>query len=121
MFGGSPDVIGHLMELGGPFIGLNLDTAWCMQVGPNRGQPIQWVERFSGRIHGVHFKDFTFNPDGSWNDVVVGTGNLDLPAFIAALDKDDFDGMAVIEYEADPENPMPALKECVQSMRASIG
>jgi hypothetical protein len=25
--------------------------------------------------------------------------------------------MSVIEYEADPENPVPALKNCVQAMR----
>jgi hypothetical protein len=24
--------------------------------------------------------------------------------------------MAVLEYEADPENPVPALRRCVESM-----
>jgi len=52
-------------------------------------------------------------------DVVVGTGNLDVKAFIDALDADHFDGAAVIEYEADPENPVPALTECVNAIRAA--
>jgi len=41
-----------------------------------------------------------------------------LPAFVAALEETGFDGMAVIEYEADPENPVPALTDCVNQMRA---
>jgi sugar phosphate isomerase/epimerase len=119
MFGGQPDVLDHLIKLGSPQIGLNIDTAWCMQIGPHAGKPLEWVKRYSGKIYGVHFKDFTFGKDAGWTDTVVGQGNLDLPAFIKALDNDGFDGMAVIEYEADVQNPVPALKKCVAAMRAS--
>jgi sugar phosphate isomerase/epimerase len=117
MFGGSPDVLDHLLKIGGPRIGINIDTAWCMQIGPNQGNPVKWVERYKGRIYGVHYKDFTFDRNGQFNDVVVGTGNLDLKGFVDALTKANFDGMAVIEYEAQPENPVGPLKECVQQMR----
>lgn len=119
MFGGSPDVLEHLMRLGAPQIGLCIDTAWCMQIGPGQGKPVEWAKKYAGQIYGIHFKDFTFARNGQWTDVVVGEGNLDLPAFIQALDAGGFDGMAVIEYEADPENPVPALKNCVQAMRRS--
>jgi sugar phosphate isomerase/epimerase len=116
-FGGSPDVLQHLIGLGGPEIGLCIDTAWCMQIGPRRGNPAQWVEDFSGKVYGLHLKDFTFDPNGQWHDTVVGEGTLDLKALHAALVKDKFDGMAVLEYEADPENPMPALHRCVAAMK----
>ena len=115
MFGGSADVLSHLLKLGGPSIGLNIDTAWCMQAG---GKPIEWAKKFAGRIYGLHYKDFVFDRAGKWEDVVVGTGNLDLPAFVKELENGGFDGFAVIEYEANPENPVPALTECVQKMRA---
>ena len=118
MFGGSADVLEHLIKLGGPRIGLNIDTAWCMQLGPHHGKPVEWAKKFAGRIYGIHYKDFTFDQNAAWHDVVVGTGNLDLPAFVNALEDGGFDGFAVIEYEADPENPVPALTECVQKMRA---
>lgn len=119
MFGGSPDVIAHLLKLGGPRIGVNIDTAWCMQIGPYAGDPVKWVtEKFRGRIYGVHYKDFVFDRRGQWEDVVVGTGNLNLPAFVSALNETGFDGMAVIEYEANPDNPVPALTECVNKMRS---
>lgn len=117
MFGGSPDVLAHLMDLGGPNIGLCIDTAWCMQIGPQQGKPVEWAKRFAGRIHGVHYKDFIFEKNAQWQDVVVGTGTLDLPSFVNALEEGGFDGAAVIEYEADVENPVPALTRCVDSMR----
>jgi sugar phosphate isomerase/epimerase len=119
MFGGSPDVLEHLIKLGSPQIGLCIDTAWCLQIGPGQGKPVEWAKKYAGKIYGIHFKDFVFGRDGQWTDVVVGEGNLDLPAFVRELDAGGFDGMAVIEYEADPENPVPALKNCVQAMRRS--
>jgi len=82
---------------------------------------VQWVEEFGTRVHGVHYKDFVFGEDASYRDVIVGTGNLNLPAFVAALEKVGFDGMAVIEYEGEPDNPLPALKECVNKMRELAG
>lgn len=118
MFGGSPDVLELLLKLGGPPIGINLDTAWCMQIGPD-GDPIKWVrERFKGRIYGVHYKDFVFDRRARWSDVVVGTGNLDLPALVNALEETSFDGICAIEYEADADNPVPALTQCVKKMRS---
>ncbi|MEI6034204.1 MAG: TIM barrel protein [Verrucomicrobiae bacterium] len=120
MFGGSRDVLDHLTALGGPEIGVCIDTAWAMQAGGNPGDPVEWASAFGRRITGVHFKDFLFAPSGRWSDVVVGTGNLNLPAFSKALLDGGFDGMAVIEYEADVESPDAALKACVGSMRASL-
>jgi sugar phosphate isomerase/epimerase len=121
MFGGSPDVLDYLLDLGGPEVGVCIDTAWCMQIGPDAGKPVEWAKRYAGRVYGVHFKDFVFERNGQWKDEVVGTGNLDLPAFAQALGAHGFDGMAVIEYEANEENPDPALAECVASMRRVLG
>ena len=117
-FGGSTDTLDHLIKLGDGQIGVCIDTAWCMQIGPGRGNPVEWVKHFGDKVFGVHYKDFTFEPNAQWNDVVVGTGNLDLPAFVHALDEAGFQGMAVLEYEADVENPVPALTQCVEKMRA---
>ncbi len=118
-FGGSPDVLDYLIKIGSPQIGLNIDTAWCLQIGPYLGKPVEWVKRYAGHIYGLHYKDFAFERNGQWVDTIVGQGNLDLPAFIAALDAANFDGMSVIEYEGDVQNPVPALKNCVKAMRAS--
>lgn len=120
-FGGQVNVLKHLIGLGTPEIGLCIDTAWAMQIGPRQGNPVKWAQDFAGQIYGIHYKDFVFDPDGQWHDTVVGEGTLDLKAFVDELDKGGFDGMAVIEYEADVENPVPALKKCVETMRALAG
>jgi len=117
-FGGQPSVLDYLIGLGGPEIGLCIDTAWAMQIGPHAGNPVEWAKKYAGKIYGIHYKDFVFARNGQWEDTIVGQGNLDLPAFNAALREGGFDGMAVIEYEADVENPDPALKRCVESMLA---
>lgn len=116
-FGGQPEVIDYLTSLGGPEIGLCLDTAWAMQLGPRHGNPIEWVKRFGDRISAVHFKDFVFDSAAQWRDVPVGEGNLDLPGFVGALRDSGFNGVSVLEYEADPDNPLPALQKCVRHMR----
>jgi len=121
MFGGQPDVLNYLLDLGGPEIGLCIDTAWAMQIGPWHGNPVEWAKRYAGRIYGVHFKDFIFDRSAKWEDVIVGTGNLDLAAFGKALIDGGFNGMSVIEYEANPDSPDAALKSCVESMRSTLG
>ena len=121
MFGGQPDVIDTLVALGAPQVGVCIDTAWCMQIGPGPGNPADWAKRYAGKVTGIHFKDFVFEKNGGWKDVIVGQGTLDLPGFVKALLENGFDGMSVIEYEADVENPVPALKACVESMRKQVG
>jgi hypothetical protein len=61
-------------------------------IGPRAGNPAGWVQKFPQSIYGLHLKDFVFGRDGAWQDVVVGEGNLDLPALLAALDEAGFDG-----------------------------
>lgn len=113
-FGGSLDVLNHLLEISDERIGICLDTAWCLQSG---GNPVQWVEKFADRLYGVHYKDFEFDKQGKWKDVIVGAGALDLPALCDALTAVNFAGYAVLEYEADAVNPVPALKQCVESFK----
>ncbi|MFP4144573.1 MAG: sugar phosphate isomerase/epimerase family protein [Phycisphaeraceae bacterium] len=97
-------------------IGLCLDTAWCLDAGEDASK---WLDEFSHRVYGLHIKDFIFHRNRKPEDVVVGTGNLDLPALLAKCEDIGFGGYAVLEYEGDPNDPVPALKECVQQVRAA--
>jgi sugar phosphate isomerase/epimerase len=91
-------------------VGLSLDTAWALD---SREDPIAVVREFGERLHLVHIKDFEYEKDRTPRDVVVGTGNLDLRELDAALQEVAFSGEAVLEYEGDVDNPVPALRECV--------
>ena len=56
-----------------------------------------------------------------WEDVVVIESNPDLKAFIGTLEASRFNDTAVIEYEANIENPMPVLAQCIEAMHMLAG
>jgi sugar phosphate isomerase/epimerase len=114
---GSARVIEKLFARTGPRLGLCLDTAWAMDAGDD---PIAMVERFGARLYGLHVKDFVFDRAGRPEDVVPGTGNLDLRRLRAAVKKVNFQGYAVLEYEGDVDDPVPAVKKCVTAMAAAF-
>lgn len=111
---GNDTILKYVFSKTGPRIGLHIDTAWALDAKQN---PVKWVEEFGPRVHGVHIKDFTFDRARNPSDVIIGTGNLDLPKFMAALKAVKFSGPLVIEYEGDETNPVPALKQCVEVLR----
>jgi sugar phosphate isomerase/epimerase len=94
-------------------IGLNMDTAWALDARQN---PVEWAAKFAHRLYAVHLKDFVFDRARKSSDVVVGTGNLDLPALLKTLKANNFAGPPILEYEGDFNNPVPALKQCVQAI-----
>lgn len=110
---GSAQMLAHAFATTSPAIGLCLDTAWALDAGED---PVELVRRFGERLYAVHIKDFVFDRAGKSEDVVVGTGNLDLPKFVAALEGVGFSGSAVIEYELDEKNPVPAINACVRNV-----
>jgi len=113
---GSVESIVRLFERTNERIGLCLDTAWAMD---SREDPIAMAEQFADRLYSVHLKDFVFERDATPKDVVIGTGNLDLNTFMQTLVKVGFSGPAIIEYEADIDDPVPALTKCAQAIRAT--
>lgn len=117
MFGGSEDVVAHLLAIGGDEIGLCIDTAWCMQTG--KGDPVAWARKFAPKVYGIHYKDFVFDRAGKWSETIPGEGNLKLAELTKALDETGFAGYAVLEYEAQPENPDPALAKGRDAVRNS--
>jgi len=110
---GCSATLGHVFSQTSERIGLCLDTAWALD---SREDPIAMVERFADRLYGLHFKDFVFDRARKPEDVVLGTGNVDLKKLGEKLREVDFSGYAVLEYEGDVDNPTPALIECVKAV-----
>ncbi len=110
---GSPAMLENVFGQTTGRIGLSLDTAWALH---SHADPVQMAGEFSQRLYLIHLKDFLFDSAGNHRDVVVGRGNLDLESLMAVLRKVDFRGPVVIEYEGDAEDPVPALKECVDAL-----
>lgn len=118
---GGWDWLGNTAALGWVFnqtsdrIGLCLDTAWALAAGEN---PQAMAEKFADRLYGLHIKDFVFDRAGRPEDVVVGTGNLDLATLLDFLKGLPALGWVALEYEGDADNPVPAITECVKAVRA---
>jgi inosose dehydratase len=110
---GNAPILKYIFSKTSPRIGLHMDTAWAIDAKQN---PVEWVEKFADRLHGVHIKDFTYDRARQPTDVIIGTGNLDLPKLLSTLKQINFSGPLVIEYEGDASNPGPALKQCVEAV-----
>jgi len=114
---GSPWALEKLFAESSPNIGLCLDTAWMLDSGAD---PVETARKFAPRLFGLHLKDFVFDRAGKPSDVVIGQGNLDLPALLRLLREIRFDGYLTLEYEGDKDDPVPATKKCVEAVRAAM-
>lgn len=114
---GNEAILKWIFSITRPCIGLNMDTAWALDASQD---PVKWANQFAGRLYATHLKDFVFDRAGKHSDTLLGQGNLDLPGLLSALKANKFAGPAIIEYEGDSKNPLPALKQCVADVRATL-
>jgi len=112
---GNSTILKYIFSKTSKRIGLHLDTAWAMDA---KQDAVKMAEQFADRLVGVHVKDFVYDRARNPSDVVIGTGNLELPKLMGFLQSINFSGPLVIEYEGDVENPVPALSDCVKRMQA---
>jgi L-ribulose-5-phosphate 3-epimerase len=89
-----------LVALDQPNVGVNFDPANMLLYG--KGDPVEAVRLLGRWIWQVHVKDAVQSTvPGTWGEeVAVGTGQVDWPAFFAALAEVNFTGDLVIEREA---------------------
>ena len=70
-----------------------------------------------GKIAILHFKDQKEFGNPKNQCVPFGTGALDMKAMLAELDRQNFDGYFLIEYEAKWEDNLADVAECVKYLR----
>ena len=95
-----------------PHVGLCVDSGHFLRA---KVDPIAILEEFPERVHSVHLKDM--DPDDK--EYIVGHGPLDLDGFMQTLLEMGFEGPIAIEYEEDPENPVPALESALDRIAAA--
>jgi sugar phosphate isomerase/epimerase len=96
----APDLLRLLEKLRRPNLGVNFDPANMLLY--DKGDPIDAVQTLGPWLRQVHIKDArrTTVP-GTWGqEVAVGAGQVDWPAFVTALRRLKFTGDLVIEREA---------------------
>lgn len=111
---GSSQALEYIFSQTGDRVGLCLDTAWALDSGED---PLSMAEKFKGRLYSLHIKDFTFDRAGKPQDTIPGKGNLNLKQLMSMAGANPRIQVAIIEYEGDVDNPVPALKKCVESLK----
>ncbi|NND95896.1 MAG: sugar phosphate isomerase/epimerase [Pirellulaceae bacterium] len=101
-----------------PRIGACIDTGHFIR---SKEDPIEAVERLGKRVFGLHIKDEERQEKKSRN-VIIGTGFLDLVALFRTLKKVGFpaDGSISLEYEANPDNPIDDIQQCLSAAEEAI-
>jgi len=88
-------------------VGLCVDTGWAHVAGCD---PIEWVRQYPERIYAIHLR----NQRGRTPTEDLLEGDLDLAAFLRALDAADYDGWLTMELWHPPETkPVRTMTEDV--------
>jgi sugar phosphate isomerase/epimerase len=89
----------------------------CADVGHYKRmniEPVSALKQLEGRIVSLHFKDIAPKGEaGTLEDVVWGTGVLNVKDMMQELKRQHFKGYFTIEYEADWENNLPQIKQSI--------
>lgn len=115
-FGGKL-VLETLMESFAPQeLGFTLDTYWVQMGGAN---PVEWMEKLSGRIPCIHLKDMAVK---GWEPVMapVGEGNLNFPAILEAATHCGVQHL-LVEQDTCQGSPFDCLETSFQNVSAMLG
>lgn len=101
-----------------PLIGACVDTGHFIR---SKQDPVKAVYELKGRVYALHIKDEAKQEKQSHN-VIIGKGHLDVVDLFTALKKTRFpaDGSISLEYEANPENPIAEIKQCIEVAKTAI-
>lgn len=90
-------------ELGKGNVGINLDPANLVMYG--KANPVDALEVFGEYVMGIHGKDGKYPTDGHMlgDEVPLGQGKVNYPAFVAKLKEIGYEGDITIEREISGE------------------
>jgi len=88
-------------------IGACVDNGHFQRSGVNAAEA---TKKLGKRVHAVHLKDL----NAENHDQILGKGVADIPAVLKALKEVGFKGPLNLEYEIEPDNPVPSMKKCLE-------
>lgn len=104
-------------DVGAENLGVNFDPANLILYG--RGNPIDAIDIYGGRIRGVHVKDGDYTTDfyKLGKERVVGEGSVNYPVFLPKLLASGYHGDLYIEHEMTDRERLKDIKQTVQYIR----
>ncbi len=89
-------------------VGVCLDTGHALRSGQD---PVAMIHALAERVHAVHLKDWIVGGE----EQILGEGDLDLRSVARALRDIGFSGPLSLEYELQPENPVPGMRRGLEN------
>ncbi len=114
------NLLAFIDAVGEPNIGINFDPANMILYGV--GEPVEALELLKDHVVHVHMKDGTWSdaPGEKWGeDVVLGTGQADIPRVVSKLKAQGYAGPLMIEREAGDQR-VADIREAV-TLLESLG
>lgn len=99
-----------------PRCGLCIDVGHTSRTGVN---VVQSIAQAGSRLLDMHIKDLE-DPLTKDSQVPVGEGKLPIPQIFLQLIKMKYGGCVNLEYEVQPENPMPGMQKSFAYMRGVL-
>jgi sugar phosphate isomerase/epimerase len=92
------------------------DVGWLLVAGRD---PAAVIEELSGRCPLVHAKDVRHKADGSWEDVIVGDGDVDWPGVVRAAAAAGAERI-VVEMDNPSANPVDDVALSLATVRDAL-
>lgn len=96
-----------------PSVVLQLDVGTCLEAGSD---PVKWIESNPGRIHSMHCKDWSPEPDKGYK-VLFGEGVADWTAIFAAAESVGGIEYYLIEQEGSRFSELETARKCLQTFK----
>jgi sugar phosphate isomerase/epimerase len=97
-------------------LGLCVDIGHTIRTGTD---PVQACREVRDRLYDMHVKDLTVKTDQK-SETKVGRGVIDFPALFRTLIEIGYKGQVGLEYEIEPQNPLPGMIESMAYMRGVL-
>lgn len=106
-----PEILLKYIGQRSPLLGSSADVGHFKRMNV---EPISALSKLQGRLIAMHFKDIApLGEAGTLEDVVWGTGVLNVKGMLEELKRQNFKGYFTIEYEANWENNLPEIKQSI--------
>jgi len=97
-------------------LGLCVDIGHTTRTGTD---PVQACRECGDRLYDMHVKDLA-SASAKESQVAVGRGIIDFPALFRTLIAIRYQGQVGLEYEIEPDNPLPGMIESMAYMRGVL-
>ncbi|KUP22207.1 sugar phosphate isomerase/epimerase [Paenibacillus sp. DMB5] len=113
-YGESTAFDGIFEEVPADLLQVEMDTCWVHFAGFD---PVAYIQKYAGRLPIIHLKDVKKREDGSPETVVLGEGEVNLPAILEAAAEAGVE-WAVVEQDFCSRSPLASVEDSLNWVKA---